>query len=268
MKRVDRDPAVKSPNTKQVHNTALFVLLCVFFVPSSVCSRAFIIMALTTTITIIISQKKPQKRVVPDFTCALCSCVQQNKPRLHYFHDLSSAGVECHGNRVFLLLCAEAPVIGLGNEGPVCRQCSEAVCLSSGDAQQRVLLESLRSTVLVTPLVTSEKVRLTFAPGSPHKAALLRAKQIKATLADLDVPDARRYVGSLLQRTLPLLFRPEFWNGGYDIVPTPPSMMCLINQPGQAPRLLRFTGAVSSAGTTATAPAKYAALSCPIDFRR
>jgi len=50
MKRVDRDPAVKSPNTKQVHNTALFVLLYVFFVPSFVCSRAFIIMALIITI--------------------------------------------------------------------------------------------------------------------------------------------------------------------------------------------------------------------------
>ena len=209
-KRVDRDPAVESPNTKQVHSTALFLLLYVFFVPSFVCSRAFIIMALTTTITIIILQEKAPRRVMPDFACALCSRVQQNKPRHHYFHDLSS-GVECHGNRVFLLLCAEAPVIGLGNEGPVCRQCSEAVCLSSGDAQQRILLESLRSTVLVTPLVTSEKVPLTCAPGSPHVATLLRAKQIKATLAALDVPGASRYVASLLQRTLPVLFGPGFW---------------------------------------------------------
>ena len=161
--------------------------------------------------------------------------MEKGKTRRGSLND-NSGGSERHGNRAFLLLCAEGPIRGLGADGPVCRTCDESFRLRESDANQRILLDALRSVLLVTPPPAATRGVLTLPPGSPPAAVVLRAKHIRATLAALDAASTRFWVDSLLARHLPILFNEAVWSTGYEIVPTPENKECCIISPGEPPR--------------------------------
>ena len=161
--------------------------------------------------------------------------MEKGKTRRGSLND-NSGGSERHGNRAFLLLCAEGPIRGLGADGPVCRTCDESFRLRESDANQRILLDALRSVLLVTPPPATTRGALTLPPGSPPAAVVLRAKHIRATLAALDAASTRFWVDSLLARHLPILFNEAVWSTGYEIVPTPENKECCIISPGEPPR--------------------------------
>ena len=161
--------------------------------------------------------------------------MEKGKTRRGSLND-NSGGSERHGNRAFLLLCAEGPIRGLGADGPVCRTCDESFRLRESDANQRILLDALRSVLLVTPPPAATRGVLTLPPGSPPAAVVLRAKHIRATLAALDAASTRFWVDSLLARHLPILFNEAVWSTRYEIVPTPENKECCIISPGEPPR--------------------------------